>query len=71
MPRKPVRASLASVEQGGVRLLHSLTNELGWPGRRRGAYELLAYGNRREHVAPFDMFPQTAHCEAVAELIRY
>ncbi len=34
----------------------------------RDVKELLAAGYRLERVTPFDMFPQTAHCEAVAEL---
>jgi tRNA/tmRNA/rRNA uracil-C5-methylase (TrmA/RlmC/RlmD family) len=37
----------------------------------RDVKELLKSGYRLERVTPFDMFPQTAHCEAVAELIRY
>jgi tRNA/tmRNA/rRNA uracil-C5-methylase (TrmA/RlmC/RlmD family) len=36
----------------------------------RDVKELLAHGYRLERVTPFDMFPQTAHCEAVAELTR-
>lgn len=34
----------------------------------RDVKELLAHGYRLERVTPFDMFPQTQHCEAVAEL---
>lgn len=34
----------------------------------RDVKELLKCGYRLERVTPFDMFPQTAHCEAVAEL---
>jgi tRNA/tmRNA/rRNA uracil-C5-methylase (TrmA/RlmC/RlmD family) len=36
----------------------------------RDVKELLASGYRLERVTPFDMFPQTQHCEAVAELLR-
>jgi tRNA/tmRNA/rRNA uracil-C5-methylase (TrmA/RlmC/RlmD family) len=36
----------------------------------RDLKELLAQGYRLERVTPFDMFPQTQHCEAVAELSR-
>ena len=38
------------------------------PMLARDIKELLASGYRLERVTPFDMFPQTAHCEAVAEL---
>ncbi len=34
----------------------------------RDVKELLKSGYRLERVTPFDMFPQTQHCEAVAEL---
>jgi 23S rRNA (uracil1939-C5)-methyltransferase len=36
----------------------------------RDIKELLPCGYRLERVTPFDMFPQTQHCEAVAELTR-
>jgi len=36
----------------------------------RDVKELLAAGYRLERVTPFDMFPQTQHCEAVAEITR-
>ncbi len=36
----------------------------------RDIKELLKSGYKLECVTPFDMFPQTAHCEAVAELTR-
>lgn len=38
------------------------------PMLARDVKELLAHGYRLERVTPFDMFPQTQHCEAVAEL---
>jgi len=38
------------------------------PMLARDLKELLAAGYRLERVTPFDMFPQTQHCEAVAEL---
>jgi len=38
------------------------------PMLARDVKELVAHGYRLERVTPFDMFPQTAHCEAVAEL---
>ena len=38
------------------------------PMLARDIKELLAAGYKLERVTPFDMFPQTAHCEAVAEL---
>ena len=38
------------------------------PMLARDIKELLKAGYRLERVTPFDMFPQTAHCEAVAEL---
>jgi 23S rRNA (uracil1939-C5)-methyltransferase len=38
------------------------------PMLARDIKELLRVGYRLERVTPFDMFPQTAHCEAVAEL---
>lgn len=34
----------------------------------RDVKELIATGYQLERVTPFDMFPQTQHCEAVAEL---
>jgi hypothetical protein len=36
----------------------------------RDIKELLGFGYKLERVTPFDMFPQTAHCEAVAELAK-
>jgi tRNA/tmRNA/rRNA uracil-C5-methylase (TrmA/RlmC/RlmD family) len=38
------------------------------PMLARDVKELLKSGYQLERVTPFDMFPQTAHCEAVAEL---
>jgi 23S rRNA (uracil1939-C5)-methyltransferase len=38
------------------------------PMLARDIKELLKSGYRLERVTPFDMFPQTQHCEAVAEL---
>jgi tRNA/tmRNA/rRNA uracil-C5-methylase (TrmA/RlmC/RlmD family) len=38
------------------------------PMLARDIKELLRFGYKLERVTPFDMFPQTAHCEAVAEL---
>jgi tRNA/tmRNA/rRNA uracil-C5-methylase (TrmA/RlmC/RlmD family) len=38
------------------------------PMLARDIKELLKVGYRLERVTPFDMFPQTAHCEAIAEL---
>ena len=38
------------------------------PMLARDVKELVAQGYRLEKVTPFDMFPQTQHCEAVAEL---
>jgi tRNA/tmRNA/rRNA uracil-C5-methylase (TrmA/RlmC/RlmD family) len=38
------------------------------PMLARDIKELLGFGYKLERVTPFDMFPQTAHCEAVAEL---
>jgi 23S rRNA (uracil1939-C5)-methyltransferase len=38
------------------------------PMLARDIKELLKAGYQLERVTPFDMFPQTAHCEAVAEL---
>ena len=38
------------------------------PMLARDVKELLAMGYQLECVTPFDMFPQTQHCEAVAEL---
>jgi len=40
------------------------------PMLARDIKELLKAGYRLEGVTPFDMFPQTQHCEAVAELTR-
>jgi 23S rRNA (uracil1939-C5)-methyltransferase len=40
------------------------------PMLARDVKELLVHGYALERVTPFDMFPQTAHCEAVAELVR-
>jgi tRNA/tmRNA/rRNA uracil-C5-methylase (TrmA/RlmC/RlmD family) len=38
------------------------------PMLARDVKQLVAQGYRLEKVTPFDMFPQTQHCEAVAEL---
>jgi 23S rRNA (uracil1939-C5)-methyltransferase len=38
------------------------------PMLARDIKELLKSGYQLNRVTPFDMFPQTAHCEAVAEL---
>jgi tRNA/tmRNA/rRNA uracil-C5-methylase (TrmA/RlmC/RlmD family) len=38
------------------------------PMLARDIKELLRFGYKLERVTPFDMFPHTAHCEAVAEL---
>jgi len=38
------------------------------PMLARDIKQLTAQGYRLEQVTPFDMFPQTAHCEAIAEL---
>ncbi len=40
------------------------------PMLARDIKKLVAHGYQLERVTPFDMFPQTAHCEAVAELTR-
>jgi tRNA/tmRNA/rRNA uracil-C5-methylase (TrmA/RlmC/RlmD family) len=40
------------------------------PMLARDIKELLKSGYKLERVTPFDMFPQTAHCEAVAEMTR-
>ncbi len=40
------------------------------PMLARDIKQLIAHGYALERVTPFDMFPQTAHCEAVAELTR-
>ena len=40
------------------------------PMLARDIKALLKSGYKLERVTPFDMFPQTAHCEAVAELTR-
>ncbi|MGO9245408.1 MAG: class I SAM-dependent RNA methyltransferase [Verrucomicrobiia bacterium] len=40
------------------------------PMLARDIKELTKSGYQLERVTPFDMFPQTAHCEAVAELTR-
>ena len=40
------------------------------PMLARDIKELIKVGYKLERVTPFDMFPQTAHCEAVAELTR-
>ena len=36
----------------------------------RDVKELTKQGYRLDRITPFDMFPQTQHCEAVAELTR-
>jgi 23S rRNA (uracil1939-C5)-methyltransferase len=41
------------------------------PMLARDIKQLVAHGYQLERVTPFDMFPQTAHCEAVAELTRH
>jgi len=38
------------------------------PMLARDIKTLLGFGYRLERVTPFDMFPQTQHCEAIAEL---
>jgi 23S rRNA (uracil1939-C5)-methyltransferase len=38
------------------------------PMLARDIKELFRFGYKLERITPFDMFPQTAHCEAVAEL---
>jgi tRNA/tmRNA/rRNA uracil-C5-methylase (TrmA/RlmC/RlmD family) len=38
------------------------------PTLARDVKELVAAGYELENITPFDMFPQTQHCEAVAEL---
>ena len=40
------------------------------PMLARDIKELVKSGYKLERITPFDMFPQTAHCEAVAELTR-
>jgi tRNA/tmRNA/rRNA uracil-C5-methylase (TrmA/RlmC/RlmD family) len=40
------------------------------PMLARDIKQLVAHGYQLERITPFDMFPQTAHCEAVAELTR-
>ena len=40
------------------------------PMLARDIRQLVAGGYQLERVTPFDMFPQTAHCEAMAELAR-
>ncbi|HTS19691.1 MAG TPA: class I SAM-dependent RNA methyltransferase [Verrucomicrobiae bacterium] len=40
------------------------------PMLARDIKELTKSGYKLERVTPFDMFPQTAHCEAVAEMVR-
>jgi 23S rRNA (uracil1939-C5)-methyltransferase len=40
------------------------------PMLARDIKQLTKSGYKLERVTPFDMFPQTAHCEAVAELRR-
>jgi tRNA/tmRNA/rRNA uracil-C5-methylase (TrmA/RlmC/RlmD family) len=40
------------------------------PRLARDVKELTEHGYRLDRVTPFDMFPQTQHCEAVAELTR-
>jgi tRNA/tmRNA/rRNA uracil-C5-methylase (TrmA/RlmC/RlmD family) len=40
------------------------------PMLARDIKQLVAHGYQLDRVTPFDMFPQTAHCEAVAELTR-
>jgi len=40
------------------------------PMLARDVKELVRYGYKLERVTPFDMFPQTQHCEAIAELTR-
>jgi len=40
------------------------------PVLARDLRTLLATGYRLERVTPFDLIPQTQHCEAVAELVR-
>ena len=40
------------------------------PMLARDIKTLLTFGYRLERITPFDMFPQTQHCEVVAELTR-